>query len=492
MGELNIGGILTSSAIQNDGIIKGYISFALDSKIKFRYIISQNQILTGQEKDRLNLNSPVDQTENLVPYLSEIDKKYFIHYQIENEREIKEKEIRTDGQGQINFQSQEEESLPQDNQNIPPLPEIREDQKPIIKLNGANPRIILLNENYREEGAVANDDLDGDLSNRISITDNIDNTKIGTYYVTYQVSDYSGNISSITRTVKVISPDQTSPVITLIGDEIIELKAGEDYQEPGATATDETDGDLTGQIIITDNIDYTKTGIYEVVYRVSDEAGNESIKKRTVKITGGGASIETPTESSVTTKPKGKSGKVSKRKTSNGEKLYSCKDSRAINFSNIGTHNPELCIYQDSQTVTEETQNDAEREKEQKNPSDFSALQKLQEFQEKLQKLQEELKKEEAEKPSAFLLSSQCLNLKSELPILKKYNKDKESNQILQMYLKTYNYNIPVIDGIFGNQTAQALKEFQKDNGLTSDGIFGKEVVEYIDKNCDSIKTREE
>ncbi|PID83492.1 hypothetical protein CSB11_01470 [Candidatus Campbellbacteria bacterium] len=64
----------------------------------------------------------------------------------------------------------------------------------------------------------------------------------------------------------------------------------------------------------------------------------------------------------------------------------------------------------------------------------------------------------------------------------------------LQKYLNKKGYNAGYPDGIFGNKTKSALKDFQKDNSLTVDGKFGKQTVRYIDKHCydDVIENKNE
>lgn len=44
----------------------------------------------------------------------------------------------------------------------------------------------------------------------------------------------------------------------------------------------------------------------------------------------------------------------------------------------------------------------------------------------------------------------------------------------LQEYLRDQGYNPGTIDGVFGRQVAAAVKTFQKNNGLVTDGVFGK------------------
>ncbi|MFR1807966.1 MAG: peptidoglycan-binding domain-containing protein, partial [Pygmaiobacter massiliensis] len=43
----------------------------------------------------------------------------------------------------------------------------------------------------------------------------------------------------------------------------------------------------------------------------------------------------------------------------------------------------------------------------------------------------------------------------------------------LQDALNALGYSTKTLDGIFGNNTLTALKAFQRDNGLTADGICG-------------------
>ena len=62
------------------------------------------------------------------------------------------------------------------------------------------------------------------------------------------------------------------------------LNVGEKYTEPGATASDKQDGNITDKIKISGKVDTSKAGTYTIVYTVSDTAGNTTSKKRTVKV----------------------------------------------------------------------------------------------------------------------------------------------------------------------------------------------------------------
>ena len=79
--------------------------------------------------------------------------------------------------------------------------------------------------------------------------------------------------------------DTVKPIITLNGDPVVQLEQGTAYTELGASATDNHDGDLTGQIIVTGTVDTAVAGDYTIQYTVSDAAGNAAVLvSRTVRV----------------------------------------------------------------------------------------------------------------------------------------------------------------------------------------------------------------
>lgn len=175
--------------------------------------------------------------------------------------------------------------------NTIPIEEQEEDtEAPVITLNGENPMELEVGQEYDEPGATAEDNVDGDLTDEIEIDNSEVNTdEPGEYTVTYTVSDAAGNEAEKTRTVHVVDPDEDgedteAPVITLNGDNPMELEVGEVYEEPGATAEDNVDGDLTDEIEISGEVNTEEPGEYTVTYTVSDAAGNEATETRTVHV----------------------------------------------------------------------------------------------------------------------------------------------------------------------------------------------------------------
>ena len=74
-------------------------------------------------------------------------------------------------------------------------------EKPTIKLKGSNKVYLNLNATYKDAGYTVTDNCDKSLTKQVKTTNNIDNTKEGTYTVTYSVEDSSGNKATVNRTV---------------------------------------------------------------------------------------------------------------------------------------------------------------------------------------------------------------------------------------------------------------------------------------------------
>ena len=156
---------------------------------------------------------------------------------------------------------------------------------PVITLVGDTQITVEVGSTYTDLGATASDNYDGDITADIVTVNNVDTSVIGSYTVTYNVTDSSGNAASeVTRTVSVT--DTTAPVITLVGDAEITVEVGSTYTDLGATASDNYDGDITADIVTVNNVDTSVIGSYTVTYNVSDSSGNAASEvTRTVSVT---------------------------------------------------------------------------------------------------------------------------------------------------------------------------------------------------------------
>ena len=75
---------------------------------------------------------------------------------------------------------------------------------PVLTLVGAASVDVPANSNYVDSGATAEDNIDGDISVSVVMTSNVNTAIVGSYTVTYNVTDFAGNsATSITRTVNV-------------------------------------------------------------------------------------------------------------------------------------------------------------------------------------------------------------------------------------------------------------------------------------------------
>lgn len=119
-----------------------------------------------------------------------------------------------------------------------------------------------------------------------------------------QASDAQYMASTQTCDQHTQKPDTEKPVITLKGQETMQVKLNEKFTDPGATAKDNIDGDMTDKIKIeikkdgkvVEKIDTSKVGTYTITYTVEDTAKNKATKVRTVKI----AKSEPPTNNTIT------------------------------------------------------------------------------------------------------------------------------------------------------------------------------------------------
>ncbi|MBC2266034.1 DUF5011 domain-containing protein [Listeria booriae] len=132
-------------------------------------------------------------------------------------------------------------------------------------------------------GVSASDTEDGNVTSSVTVTANdVDTSAVGTYHVTYSVTDSDGNTTTKTITVTVTSND--APVI-VASDQTIKKGKAFDVMA-GVSASDLEDGNVTSGITVTANdVDTNTVGTYHVTYSVTDSDGNTTTKTITVTIT---------------------------------------------------------------------------------------------------------------------------------------------------------------------------------------------------------------
>jgi hypothetical protein len=70
------------------------------------------------------------------------------------------------------------------------------------------------------------------------------------------------------------TPDTIKPVITLNGSANISIPQGSTFNDPGATASDNQDGNISNKITVTGTVNTAAAGVYQRQYNVKDAAGN--------------------------------------------------------------------------------------------------------------------------------------------------------------------------------------------------------------------------
>ena len=80
--------------------------------------------------------------------------------------------------------------------------------------------------------------------------------------------------------------DTAAPVILLNGIEEMTIKVGQLFVDPGVNRIiDNFDGNITDKVKINGSVNSTEVGTYEIIYSVTDFAGNEAKVIRKVNVT---------------------------------------------------------------------------------------------------------------------------------------------------------------------------------------------------------------
>lgn len=151
-----------------------------------------------------------------------------------------------------------------------------------LTLEGGEEITIYKDSNYNDPGYYGFDDKNNDLTSEIVVEGTVNSSEIGTYTITYKLKKITK-----TRTIKVVAKPTKETIIYLnnssnTGSTLVRLKAGETYREPGYSAIDAIDGDLTNKVKITGKVNTNKKGTYKIVYSVENSTGVTTSETRIV------------------------------------------------------------------------------------------------------------------------------------------------------------------------------------------------------------------
>lgn len=150
---------------------------------------------------------------------------------------------------------------------------------PVINLIGNSEINIEINSIFNDPGYNCTDNVDSSCN--VIVSGNVDTSKLGSYTLTYSATDLAGNNSKVTRVVNVI--DSINPVITLFGDSIIYCNINGEYDELGASVTDNSN-EILDVVIDSSLLDIRKVGDYKISYSACDSSDNCTTIYRLVKV----------------------------------------------------------------------------------------------------------------------------------------------------------------------------------------------------------------
>ena len=143
---------------------------------------------------------------------------------------------------------------------------------PVIK--SSDSLSLCPNSNNYDIDYSATDNYDGDITDKVS-KDVFDDKLI------LSVSDSSNN--NVSKVIDLKREDVTLPSISLNGDETVYIPVGTDFADPGYSAYDNCDGDITDKVSVSGNVG-NSSGNYSINYSVSDDHGNTFSLKRNIVV----------------------------------------------------------------------------------------------------------------------------------------------------------------------------------------------------------------
>ncbi len=182
---------------------------------------------------------------------------------------------------------EEEEFIPE-----PPKPE-KVNTKPRITLRGDTSITIIAGSSYSDIGATAYDAEDGDLTHKIKMdTSNVDISKGGIYYVSYEVVDSEGLAATAERIVNIKSVEVKNNVAKFNKSaENLKIKLGHEQNIEKLTATDSYGNSLnvseeifnsSGEKV--SSLNFYRAGKYKIKYKATPQGGVTQSLERDVEI----------------------------------------------------------------------------------------------------------------------------------------------------------------------------------------------------------------
>lgn len=157
---------------------------------------------------------------------------------------------------------------------------VEDTTSPVISLNGDAVVEVIIDTVYIDAGATAEDIVSGDLTGSLVVANSVNTSSLGSYAITYNVSDSAGNpASEVLRTVNVVAaPDTVPPAIDAHADITVEAtsSSGAIVTYTAPNAIDDVDGTFAATCLPTSGSQFA-LGATTVTCNASDVAGNPAI-----------------------------------------------------------------------------------------------------------------------------------------------------------------------------------------------------------------------
>ena len=152
-----------------------------------------------------------------------------------------------------------------------------------ISILGDNPMIVYQGDEYVEPGYMAFDYQNNEKTEKVVVDNNVNSNVIGDYRVKYSINSFFKK-NVVTREVTVKENPLDYVKFVLKGEKILNIKRKDRYNELGYSVASDR-GNFTKNVTITNNVNTSKVGTYEVIYTL--KIGNKQRNlKRIVHVTG--------------------------------------------------------------------------------------------------------------------------------------------------------------------------------------------------------------
>ncbi len=146
---------------------------------------------------------------------------------------------------------------------------------PVIELQHTEGYVPTWMTGYVEEGFIATDNLDGDLTAQVQVIPQESS-------VLYTVTDSSGNTANVERDLSTM----VRPQLLLNGGETLSVPTSHSFDDPGVTVTDGAGNDLSGLVRVEGEVQPYHAGTYQLTYTLTNPMGDMVQAVRTVVVSG--------------------------------------------------------------------------------------------------------------------------------------------------------------------------------------------------------------